>query len=783
MYMYSSSPSRRSLPHLARLRARPDLGPGSLAALAALLLFLTMTTLFVPEAQAQAVRTITVSEDAQAQVSVQVVADRVPTFQVFRLPGERTFAIELPGITLAPNALQTPSDGVLLANTRIDTAAQNHRVILRFHGEVDFEARTTPHQLTVVFEAVSDLTPLRVAHQRRVSKAADQTADIRRGQAELKALEQTRLRLEQEREDLLAQNAKWGVKAKMLDDELQRARANERTIGRQNAELQRRVAELQEQLQVTAQQHARRDAELRREIKAVPPSSPKGSETDELRASRLRRDIEALEARMKALRAEEQQKTEERSRHSQDVEARQQALLEQERRNREQQERSTSLQRQVQGLEQQMAALSNDLQKERARHEKIRTDIDMERGLLAEARRSRQEAEVNVQALKGEVESARAALSELNQRRVQAENERDRARRSREEEQQAERLQHDNQLKRMTQDRANLEQQIQQVAAALSSKRREAESLEQRAIAASTRLAKLTQQESAANQGMADTKRTLARLREDEQQLNLRVQGLQQQLRETQKRHAEVQQHTQTLEARADALEKRLTQQTNQAKRLEDLRRNVSETEERLRQLDTQIQQRQTESERWQRRVEHLTRQVAQKASAETTTRRGSEAPHPGDTTAAKSNVDHRRGRSPLEVQTGKRYRWDTQGFEDGFGGASDEPGRGVLSYVTIQRKNARASRVGLRVDQGARFAIERAGDRELLLTLFDTRAANLDVRRILDATSLQTSVLRVVPQVQESNPFRVQLKVELREDLPVRLTEDDTMLWIYIGS
>ena len=43
------------------------------------------------------------------------------------------------------------------------------------------------------------------------------------------------------------------------------------------------------------------------------------------------------------------------------------------------------------------------------------------------------------------------------------------------------------------------------------------------------------------------------------------------------------------------------------------------------------------------------------------------------------------------------------------------------------------------------------------MLTLFDTRAGNLDVRRILDARALDGEVLRILPHVEEDARHRVQ--------------------------
>ncbi len=117
---------------------------------------------------------------------------------------------------------------------------------------------------------------------------------------------------------------------------------------------------------------------------------------------------------------------------------------------------------------------------------------------------------------------------------------------------------------------------------------------------------------------------------------------------------------------------------------------------------------------------------------------------------------------------------------EDSDDEIDESEGRSVLSQVTVQRVGD-ASRVGVRVDGGARYNITRRQS-ELVLTLFDTRAANLDVRRGLDAHTLGTNVQRVLPTVEEDARFRVDLIIELRQKGPVRVQQQDGMLWLTVN-
>ena len=152
-------------------------------------------------------------------------------------------------------------------------------------------------------------------------------------------------------------------------------------------------------------------------------------------------------------------------------------------------------------------------------------------------------------------------------------------------------------------------------------------------------------------------------------------------------------------------------------------------------------------------------------------------------------------GGRTVELSPGVRYERvalpkddDGYGFDDGNDdgdddGAIDEAeGRSVLSQVTVQRTSGGA-RVGVRVDGGARYHVARRGRDQLVLTLLDTRARHLDVRRTLDARALGGPITRVSPSVDEDRRFRVELVVDTRGPAPTRIQPDGAMLWIEVGE
>ena len=144
-------------------------------------------------------------------------------------------------------------------------------------------------------------------------------------------------------------------------------------------------------------------------------------------------------------------------------------------------------------------------------------------------------------------------------------------------------------------------------------------------------------------------------------------------------------------------------------------------------------------------------------------------------------------GTRSIDLSPNHYTRFTPPKNDGAFGGDDDDDalnerrGHGVFSAVRVERAG-NASRVGIRVEGGARYNVSRRG-RDLVVTLFDTRAQNLDVRRILDARSLDTNVLRVLPSVDEGSRYRIELVIEVQQPQPVRATQEDGMLWLTIGD
>ena len=123
----------------------------------------------------------------------------------------------------------------------------------------------------------------------------------------------------------------------------------------------------------------------------------------------------------------------------------------------------------------------------------------------------------------------------------------------------------------------------------------------------------------------------------------------------------------------------------------------------------------------------------------------------------------------------------------DEFGGNDEDSeidesaGRGVLSFVAVQKRSD-GVRVGVTVRGGGKYNVVKRG-RYIVLTLFDTRAGGLDVRRTLDVRSLGTSVLRVLPTVEEDTRYRMELSIELSQPAAARVKVEDEILWIYVDE
>ena len=149
------------------------------------------------------------------------------------------------------------------------------------------------------------------------------------------------------------------------------------------------------------------------------------------------------------------------------------------------------------------------------------------------------------------------------------------------------------------------------------------------------------------------------------------------------------------------------------------------------------------------------------------------------------ANGDLRSGRS-VDIARPNRYRPAEQpadAEDEDEDVEQEEPGRGVLTHIAVEAAGAAQSRVGVLVDGGAHYTLKRSHADELVLTLYDTRAANLDVRRILDARGLDGRIRRVLPSVEEEGRHRVVLTIELKQPSRVHLSQADGMLWLGFGD
>ncbi|MCP4499983.1 MAG: hypothetical protein GY822_08490 [Deltaproteobacteria bacterium] len=226
---------------------------------------------------------------------------------------------------------------------------------------------------------------------------------------------------------------------------------------------------------------------------------------------------------------------------------------------------------------------------------------------------------------------------------------------------------------------------------------------------------------------------------------------------------------------RREAEEKRISLEKERVRKQkaekEKLRRQQEEMIQRVREKQAKAEQERERQREYQRREAEAARQKIQKKELEVAPVRRSSA-FGGD-------VKDLRASPALYIRTeGPRKN------ESGFGGDDDrdESGRSALALITVKRDSRGHARVGIRVDGGARYSIQRRGETELVVTLFDTRAENLQVRRILDARRLRTSILRVLPHVEEDSRHRVELVIELRKDVPTSVSEDAQMLWVHVG-
>jgi hypothetical protein len=631
------SSSRSSLPHLRRLRSREDVGTGST------LLLSTVIAAFVISSVAKAaglVERVQVVETPGLDVQVTVRGERAPTFQVFRLPGQGAFAIELPGADLSRALKELGGAQVLFAAAEVDGKSATPRVVLRFFGEVDYDARASGPDLHITFHPLGDKAALRAAYALRQGQGAavDQarlaTADVaaleerqRRAQQELSALErrvgEARAGLGQLEQQRLAEEKRTAALEERSRGEAKKRQAADEQRRVADEELATRRAEEERRLWALASQRAEAERETERAL-AEASAARLAAETARAELAKAKDDKRLAEARSAVTQAEEELGDKKRELDAMKAKAREQQRL--------------------------AATLADEAERYRK--------------ALA--------------ALAAERTAEEAALAALRERRVSEESA----------------------AKRLLEDGGRREQ------------------LARAAI-------------------------------EDQLAAQRAEQG------KAQRRLEELSAFSAQEERRLAALQ---SQRSAEEARLAAVRKDLQESERRLSQAE-------------QRRGQ-LADALTRSQQAEFPTERVSVAP------PASSSPPLGFGGKSIELDRPNRYQAFAHGDEP-FGG--EESGRGSLSHVTVQRTGG-GSRVGVRVDGGARYTVRRGGERQVLLTLFDTRAANLEVRRILDARDLGTSVLRVLPRVLESDGYRVELTIELREAAAVRVSHDDAMLWLQLG-
>lgn len=649
--MLSRSAPRSSLPHLRRLRRRDDVGLGGVAAFGTVVAAVFASTL----ARAEPVSEVRVQEQPSLDVVVTVKGDRAPTFQIFRLPGQDAFAIELPGADLARAKTELGADGVLLERASVDAQARAApRVVVRFHGDVDYDAKSQGGTLVVTFTPLGDKGALKQAWQDRRSET-----DAR--SSAQKELAETARKLDEQRRAYLAmvkdfeeRQAKEKAALAAVEERVEQARAGLKNVEQRKGDEEQRLAALAKQREQAAAAMQRMSEETRRaeEERQRALAAVKKTEAE------LKRAQEEL-AKAKDKRALEEAKT-------------------------------------------QLARLKQELARavEQRAAEERRT---------AELRAGFEQAKADLAALKSEQHKEQQALAAMKQRTHEAEA---RAASAGEESKRVEQL-----LASLKEQQGFEQRRLEDMRAEVRRSAEEAASIDQRAAKERAELAAL-------QRSVAEQRQALAQLGQQRQQLEQRLASLVQEAN-----HAESRAHLAEQRARAALAH-------NDAPRA-----NQRPAPQRL------------PAPRPHGRIEM--------ASAEPAAVYG----------FGGKSIDL--ASSP----SGPNRYEQTDGYDD----YSD--GHGLLSHVTVQRGQGAASRVGVRVDGGARYAVERVGQREVVLTLFGTRAANLDVRRILDARDLGTTVLRVLPRVHEGGENRIELTIELRDPVPIRVAQDDAMLWLHVGS
>ncbi|MBI1949201.1 MAG: hypothetical protein HYS27_26170 [Deltaproteobacteria bacterium] len=659
--------SRHALPPTGRLRHRPDLGvaPAVLATGALVL------ALWVDSALAAGPRgaVLTVAEGTDLDVVVSVEAASAPTFQVFRVPGQPRYAVELPGVAFDGAPLVT-GENILLLDAALEPASKSgpQRLVLSFSADVDYDATTRGAALEVRFSHHGDKAALVAAARDRKERAAviaraAQTANERAAaEAKMRADEAERGARAAEQSRLAALAARENAERERLAAlEKKRQEDEQRALAKQRAEQDRLAALEKKRQEEEAARLAAAEAKKKADQEKKDALERKRQEEEAVR-------LAAIEAKKKA---DEERK----------------AALDK-KRQEEEAARLAAIEAKKKADEERKAAL-----------EKKRQDEEAARLAAIEAKKKAdEEKKAAIEKKRKEEEAARLAAALARQ---QADDEKKAAIEKKRKEEEAARLAAEETKSRAEADRRAAELRRQQEA-------------HQRAEA-----------EAAAK---AEREREAARRAEEEQR-----------------------------RAEAEA-----AQRAAAAKQAEEL------------------------AKKERARAEDLARRGAEERAPLASTRSSSSEVSTAVADRDGAPAGFGFGGRSIEIGPPTRYQRYQLGEGDEFGGGDEEldeaEGRGLLSKVTVQR-TADGSRVGVRVDGGARYDLRRRGKSQLVLTLFDTRAENLNVRRVLDARSLETSVVRVLPSVEEDARFRVELLIELRDQAPVRIGQGDGMLWLDVGN
>ena len=657
--------SRRALTHLARLRARPDEDGAGAAIYCVMLLGLVVSTLLADSAHANRVERVALNSQADSGITLRVLAERPPAFQVFRIPGENTFALELPGSSLRGTRLERPDDHPVLAQVRLDKHQKgNSRVVLRFLADVDYEANAQGRELEIRFQPLRDISALKAAFVERQK----------------------------------------GMKRVIAAAEANELQQKEAALHARGLALEKKEKNLAQSQREFDQQ--RRDFEKERDA-VLHSQTERKAHLDATRVSN-ERQLETLRQAQRALAAQKEKlATEKRAYES----------------TRKEQEKLRAAQRRE--------------------NERAKTALRNTERLMQEAQANSDKLLAQVRSLRAEAEQIRADIAQQMKKREQ-----------------------------MEQSSALLRSTAAAEAKSFAQKEQEFRARHDRSQA---ELAKLESRLTALRNESSKESATLAKLKKERELAlqNANARALSQATQATTQQAADV--------AREKTLQEQLQRQQE---KIASLRAELRERDQRIEaerarqnnELAAREQQIKQAQERflrtqsaWQKREEQLQEQIASLEQKRVETAR----------TAA--NVSRGTGFGGPQPQARPAAMPTTNGrlFEFGQGNRLG----GALHHLSVKRQGLFSSRVGLQIQGKIRYSVERSREREVVLTLHDTYAANLAVRRILDTRDLGTNVLRILPRVVESDENKVVLTIELRQAAAVSASSESGILWLQFGQ